>query len=230
MSTPMPLDTVLHEIHVAAMAAKHGPVRLLAISKTQPVAAIAALAEAGQQAFGENYVQEAAQKIEALQALRLEWHLVGHLQSNKAELAARRFDWIQTVDRPKLVDALARFRSVQGPPLNVLIQVNIDAEISKSGCTPEKMASLAAHIVRHPQLCLRGLMAIPSPNAHTVSQAFTRMRTLFDTLRQTYPQVDTLSLGMSADFKDAIACGATMVRLGSSLFGPRNDQPPSISE
>ncbi|MEE7546292.1 YggS family pyridoxal phosphate-dependent enzyme, partial [Xanthomonas sp. Kuri4-1] len=141
----------------AAREAGRPEARLLAVSKTQPAEAVAALAAQGQHAFGENYVQEAAAKIEALRPLALEWHLIGHLQSNKAEPAARLFDWVQTVDRLKLVDALARHRPAPRPPLNVLIQVNIDDESSKHGCTPDAVPALAAAIAAQPRLALRGL-------------------------------------------------------------------------
>ena len=199
------------------------PARLLAVSKLQPAAAIAALAAQGQKAFGENYVQEAAAKVAALAPLGLEWHLIGHLQSNKADIAARIFDWVQTVDRLKLVGALARHRPASLAPLNVLIQVNIDDEDSKHGCHPEEVAALAAAIVLEPALCLRGLMAIPAPHPEQARRraAFARMRILFDALASQYPQVDTLSMGMSGDFPLAIAEGATMVRVGTALFGQR---------
>lgn len=206
---------------VALASQGHAPARLLAVSKTRPAAAIAALAELGQQAFGENYVQEAAEKITALTALKLEWHLIGHLQSNKAELAAQLFDWVQTVDRPKLVAALARHRSPQQSPLNVLIQVNIDDESSKHGCTPAALPALAEAIAQQPRLCLRGLMAIPAPYPDNERRrlAFRRMRSLFDQLAAHHPQLDTLSMGMSDDFALAIAEGASMVRVGTALFG-----------
>lgn len=199
------------------------PVRLLAVSKLQPAAAIAALAAQGQQAFGENYVQEAAAKVATLAPLGLEWHLIGHLQSNKADIAARIFDWVQTVDRLKLVGALARHRPASLAPLNVLIQVNIDDEDSKHGCRPEEVDTLAAAVAQEPSLCLRGLMAIPAPHPEQARRraAFARMRILFDALASQYPQVDTLSMGMSGDFPLAIAEGATMVRVGTALFGQR---------
>jgi pyridoxal phosphate enzyme (YggS family) len=217
----VPLAALVREITAISPAAHL--VRLLAVSKLQPAGAIAALAGQGQRAFGENYVQEAAAKVQALAPLGLEWHLIGHLQSNKAELAARTFDWVQTVDRPKLVTALARHRPAGRPPLNVLIQVNIDDEDSKHGCNPDAVQALAAAIAREPMLCLRGLMAIPAPHpeAERRRAAFARMRELFDALAGRYPQVDTLSMGMSGDFALAIAEGATMVRVGTALFGPR---------
>lgn len=218
------LQTILEEMANAARAAQRPAARLLAVSKTQPAAAIAALAAQGQLAFGENYVQEAAAKIAELQPLGLEWHLIGHLQSNKADQAARLFDWVQTVDRAKLVPALARHRPADRPPLNVLIQVNIDDETSKHGCAPADVPVLAAAIAAEPRLRLRGLMAIPAPfpEADRRQAAFARMRGLHDALAAEHPQVDTLSMGMSADFAQAIAAGATLVRVGTALFGARH--------
>ena len=215
------LATLGQQIEAASRPSQ--PVRLLAVSKLQPAAAVAALAAQGQRAFGENYVQEAAAKIAELRVLGLEWHLIGHLQSNKAELAAQVFDWVQTVDRPKLVGALAHYRPAALPPLNVLIQVNIDDEDSKHGCAPEQIAGLAEAIANEPRLCLRGLMAIPAPFPEAAKRqaAFTRMQDLFAGLAAHSPQVDTLSMGMSSDFAEAIAAGSTMVRVGTALFGQR---------
>lgn len=197
--------------------------RLLAVSKTRDALEIAAMAAAGQRAFGENYVQEALPKIEALHAQSLEWHLIGHLQSNKADLAARAFAWVQTIDRAKLVPLLARFRPADLPPLNVLIQVNIDDEVSKQGCRPEDVETLAAAIAAQPRLRLRGLMAIPAPapDMQQRRNAFRAMSTLFDGLAKAHPEIDTLSMGMSEDYREAIEEGANMVRIGSALFGPR---------
>nr|WP_241093381.1 YggS family pyridoxal phosphate-dependent enzyme [Xanthomonas sp.] len=208
----------------AASAAGRAPAQLLAVSKTQPAAAIAALAAQGQRAFGENYVQEAAPKIAELAALGLQWHLIGHLQSNKAEAAANLFDWVQTVDRPKLVAALARHRAPPRPPLNVLIQVNIDDEASKHGCAPQDVDALAAAVAAQPALKLRGLMAIPAPFPDPALRraAFQRMRALLERLAAQHPGADTLSMGMSGDFAAAIAEGATMVRIGTALFGSRD--------
>ncbi|MDR2872573.1 MAG: YggS family pyridoxal phosphate-dependent enzyme [Xanthomonadaceae bacterium] len=205
---------------------KNSPPRLLAVSKSQTSAAIAQLAKQGQRAFGENYVQEAAAKQRELKELSLEWHLIGHLQSNKAELAATQFDWVQTVDRPKLVSALARHRSPERSPLNVLIQVNIDAETSKYGCAPQEIPALAALIAAEPQLTLRGLMAIPAPDPDLLRRrdAFRRMNTLYRQLSESYPHIDTLSMGMSDDFELAVAEGATLVRIGTALFGTRPPQ------
>lgn len=213
----------LQRLENAAVAA-HRPVpQLLAVSKLQPASAIAALAAAGQRAFGENYVQEAAAKIAELASPALEWHLIGHLQSNKADVAARVFDWVQTVDRHKLIGALSRYRPADRPPLNVLLQVNIDDETSKHGCHPDDIASLAQAVVAEPALQLRGLMAIPAPHPDPARRtlAFSRMKTLFDALAADHPGVDTLSMGMSEDYALAVAQGATMVRIGTALFGAR---------
>lgn len=220
------LSETVQRLENAASDAGRPVPRLLAVSKTQPAEAVAALAAAGQRAFGENYVQEAAVKVRDLVELSLEWHLIGHLQSNKAELAANLFDWVQTVDRPKLVAVLARYRNPQRGPLNVLLQVNIDDEASKHGCQPEQIDALAAAVVAEPGLRLRGLMAIPAPHPDPALRrdAFRRMKALFDGLAAHYPQVDTLSMGMSDDFPVAIAEGATMVRIGTALFGARKSR------
>ncbi len=210
----------------AARRAGH-PARLLAVSKTQPAAAIAALASLGQRAFGENYVQEALAKRAELAGLltgsrTLEWHAIGPLQSNKARDVARNFDWLHSLDRLKLVEPLARHRPAASSPLQVLIQVNIDDETSKSGCAPEEIAELAAAISAAPALALRGLMTIPAPaDLDRRRTAFARMRELHEKLRMDHPQADTLSMGMSDDFELAIAEGATLVRIGTALFGAR---------
>jgi len=223
-----PRQLILDRMAAASAAAGRPPATLLAVSKTQPAAAVAALAAQGQQAFGENYVQEAAAKIAALrdQGLLLEWHLIGHLQSNKADQAARLFDWVQSVDRPRLVEALARHRPADLPPLNVLIQVNIDDEDSKHGCAPEVIATLADAIASQPRLRLRGLMAIPAPwpDADRRAATLRHMQHLARQLQRAHPQADVLSLGMSGDFAEAIAHGSTMVRIGTALFGARAAQ------
>ena len=217
------LATLRDRIDAAARAAGQPSAQLLAVSKTQPAAAVRALAACGQRAFGENYVQEAAAKQADLADLALEWHLIGHLQSNKCREAATLFDWVQSVDRAKLVPLLAAARPAGRAPLNVLVQVNIDDETSKSGCAPDAVPALAAAVAAEPRLRLRGLMAIPapSPDPATRTAAFRRMRALYEALRHAHPGVDTLSMGMSDDFESAIAAGATLVRVGSALFGAR---------
>jgi pyridoxal phosphate enzyme (YggS family) len=237
------LDDVLQRLDNAAASSGRPTPRLLAVSKTRSATEVAELAtaliHAGSRrwiteatvqtpAFGENYVQEARDKQDALARLAsppgtLEWHLIGHLQSNKAGDAAELFDWVQTVDRTKLVAALARHRPVDRAPLNVLVQVNIDGEASKHGCRPGAVPELAAAIASEPRLALRGLMAIPAPVPDPARRrdAFGRMRVLFDALVMDYPQADTLSMGMSEDLESAIAEGATMVRVGTALFGAR---------
>ncbi|HEY1036556.1 MAG TPA: YggS family pyridoxal phosphate-dependent enzyme [Pseudoxanthomonas sp.] len=217
------LQAALSSIDNAARRPDRPPPRLLAVSKTRDAAAVAAMAAAGQHAFGENYVQEALAKIDALRPLGLEWHLIGHLQSNKAKDAATAFDWVQTVDRAKLVEALARHRPAGLPPLNVLIQVNIDDEAGKHGCRPEEVESLAAAIAAQPALRLRGLMSIPAPEPDMARRrvAFRAMSALFDATAARHPGLDTLSMGMSEDCVEAIGEGATMVRIGSALFGAR---------
>lgn len=196
---------------------------LLAVSKTQSSEAIRQLAALGQRHFGENYVQEGCAKRAALSHLDLTWHLIGPLQSNKCREAAKCFDWIQSVDRLKLISLLAKAREDTCPPLNVLVQVNVDNEATKSGCAADQIETLAAQITAQPRLRLRGLMAIPTPwpEVERRRDDFRRMHTLFEKLRCCYPDLDTLSMGMSDDYELAIAEGATMVRIGSAIFGTR---------
>lgn len=212
------------EIHarVAAVAAG-APVALVAVSKTQPAAAVRELHALGQQVFGENYVQEAVAKMAELSACPIEWHLIGPLQSNKCREVAEHFDWLQTLDRAKLIPLLARHRPQERAPLNVLIQVNIDDEDSKSGVAPEEVPALAAAVASEPRLRLRGIMSIPTPWP-TLDQrraSFQRLRSLFEQLKSAHAGIDTLSMGMSEDFELAVQEGATMVRVGSALFGAR---------
>jgi PLP dependent protein len=219
---PTPIASAWNDVNARIARAARGGVRLVAVSKTHPPAAIRALAALGARAFGENYVQEGLAKQVALADLAVEWHAIGPLQSNKAREVARHFDWLQTLDREKLIAPLAHHRGVGRAPLNVLIQVNIDDETSKSGCTPDAVPHLAAAIAAEPALRLRGLMAIPAPeDPARRREAFRRMRALFDALAATGPRIDTLSMGMSDDFELAIEEGATMVRVGSALFGAR---------
>lgn len=200
-------------------------VTLLAVSKKQPLDRIQALIDAGQRRFGENYVDEALAKMQALDDPSLEWHFIGPVQSNKTRQLAEHFDWVQSIDRTKLVRRLNDQRPSGARPLNVLIQVNLDAESQKAGCAPQDIDALAAAIVEAPNLRLRGLMAIPAPRTDPADQAavFARLEAMFQALAQRYPEVDTLSAGMSGDLEAAIACGSTMVRVGTDLFGARPD-------
>ena len=209
---------------VSAAARRAGrPARLLAVSKTKPASSIRELARLGQLEFGENYVQEALAKQRELADLALQWHLIGPLQSNKCREVSEHFDWLETLDREKLIAPLNRYRADDRPPLNILIQVNIDAEASKSGCAPQAIPDLARRLAEAPRLALRGLMAIPEPHPDLAVRraTFRRMRELFDEVRKDFPAVDTLSLGMSDDFELAIEEGATLVRIGTALFGAR---------
>jgi pyridoxal phosphate enzyme (YggS family) len=215
------LQAVRARIGRAAQAARRdgAAVTLLAVSKTHPVTRIAAARDAGQQAFGENYVQEAIEKMTTLPGL--EWHLIGPLQSNKTRLAAERFQWVQSVDREKIARRLSDQRPAELPALNVLIQVNASGEPSKSGIEFNQVEALASVVASLPRLRLRGLMAIPEPGAprahyQEVYRAYEKLKAAFD--------VDTLSMGMSDDLEAAIAEGATMVRVGTAIFGQRRKE------
>lgn len=200
-------------------------VKLLAVSKTKPIEAIESAIAAGQRAFGENYVQEGVEKIQHFAGQSgLEWHFIGALQSNKTRVVAEHFDWVQTIDRLKIAERLNEQRPAGLPPLNVLIQINISDETSKSGISPAEMLSLARAISRLPNLKLRGLMAIPKPESETARQkiALQAMQTLFQQLQAEFDGIDTLSMGMSDDMAAAIECGSTMVRIGTAIFGARN--------
>ena len=230
MTIKQALETIHQKIQDATQLA-HRPesaVTLLAVSKTKPNEAILEAYHAGQKAFGENYVQEGVDKIQYFEAqnIQLEWHFIGPLQSNKTRLVAEHFDWMQTLERAKIADRLNEQRPQGKPPLNVLIQINISDEASKSGIAPPDMLPLAEHICQLPHLRLRGLMAIPAPtNVLTEQQnAFTQMARLFDKLKAAFPnqQIDTLSMGMTDDMQSAIQCGSTMVRIGTAIFGARD--------
>lgn len=219
------LQAVRGAISQAARDAGRDPaqVALLAVSKTHPVAAIEAAHAAGQRAFGENYVQEALGKMDALASRGLEWHLIGPLQSNKTRPVAERFDWVHTVDRARLARRLSEARPAGLPPLNVLIQVNVSGEASKSGIGLQDALELAREVAGMPRLALRGLMAIPEPTDDLVLQRarFAAVRGCFEQLRAAGLALDTLSMGMSHDMVSAIAEGATMVRIGTAIFGAR---------
>lgn len=198
-------------------------VRLLAVSKTFSAQAIREAYQAGQYAFGENYVQEALDKMALLQDLPLQWHFIGPIQSNKTRLIAENFAWVHGVDRLKIAQRLSEQRPAHLPSLNICLQVNVSAEASKSGVAPEAVAALAHAVAALPRLCLRGLMAIPAPVGAGEIQAapFAQMRQLLHALNQQGMAMDTLSMGMSHDFSVAIQEGATMVRVGTAIFGLR---------
>lgn len=196
-----------------------GSVTLLAVGKTFPAEMIAACAGFGQRAFGENYVQEAVVKIEALSSLDLEWHFIGPLQANKTRLVAEHFDWVESVDRLRIAERLSAQRPEGLPPLNVTVEVNVDGEATKSGVVPEELPAFMDAVAALPHLRLRGLMAIPSPGAGP--ETYARMRELWLAEKARRPELDTLSLGMSADIEPAVAAGSTEVRVGSAIFGAR---------
>jgi len=204
---------------ISARISRARGVTSLAVSKGQPVARIEQAVSAGQKAFGENYVQEAVQKMEVLPAL--EWHLIGPLQSNKTRIAAERFAWVQTVASEKIARRLSEQRPASLPPLNVLIQVNVSGEASKSGVELDEVENLARAIATLPRLKLRGLMAIPEPGADR--SRYASVKEVFEKLKGRFG-FDTLSMGMSDDLDVAIAEGSTMVRIGTAIFGPRKKE------
>jgi len=199
-------------------------VRLLAVSKTWPADSVREAAAAGQRAFGENYVQEGAEKVDALAGLGLEWHFIGPLQSNKTRLVANRFAWVHSIDRLKIAERLSAQRDAHLPPLEVCIQVNVSGEASKSGVAPGELPALARAVALLPRLRLRGLMAIPEPTSDVALQRarFATLRKLREQLNADGLALDTLSMGMSDDLEAAIAEGATMVRVGTAIFGSRS--------
>ena len=198
-------------------------VALIAVSKTREADEIAALHRLGQRAFGESYLQEALTKLDALAALDLEWHFIGPLQANKTRRIAERFSWVHSVDRVKLAQRLSAQRPATLPPLNVCLQVNISGEASKAGAAPAEVPALAVEIAALPRLRLRGLMAIPAPatDIESARRPFRALRELAERLQERGLPVDTLSMGMSDDLEAAILEGATQVRVGTALFGPR---------
>ena len=217
--------TVLQQLSDACRDASRPPqaVTLVAVSKTRPAQDIAALARLGQVDFGENYLQEALEKMAALQDTPLIWHFIGPIQSNKTRDIAAHFHWVHSVDRIKVARRLSEQRPDDMPALNVCLQVNVDREASKSGVDPAHVADLATAVNELPRLCLRGLMAIPSADSDDNNRsAFRQLAMTLSSLRNTIPTLDALSMGMSKDFPEAIAAGATHIRLGTALFGPRN--------
>ncbi|WP_210398280.1 YggS family pyridoxal phosphate-dependent enzyme [Motiliproteus sediminis] len=200
-----------------------GSVKLLAVSKTRSPDEVREAHSAGLRAFGENYLQDAMTKVEALADLTLEWHFIGPLQSNKTRAVASHFDWVHSVDRLKIAQRLSDQRAPERAPLNLCIQVNISAEGSKSGVAADEVYALAQQILPLPNVALRGLMAIPAADLSEAEQhqAFARMQRLLEQIQPLSPGIDTLSMGMSDDLEAAVAEGATMVRIGTALFGPR---------
>ena len=196
---------------------------LLAVSKTRPAADVRTAADCGLRDFGENYLQEALDKIEQLRDLELIWHFIGPIQSNKTRPIATHFDWVHSVDRVKIARRLNDQRPADLPPLNICLQVNISGEASKSGVEPAVLRDLARAFSDLPRLCLRGLMAIPAPTDDLSQQHanFHQLRELLTQVQQVVPGADTLSMGMSGDMEAAIAEGATIVRIGTDIFGPR---------
>ncbi|MCK0511806.1 YggS family pyridoxal phosphate-dependent enzyme [Aromatoleum buckelii] len=220
------LQAVRRRVAAAARASGRTPedVALIAVSKTQPAQSVAEAAHAGQRLFGENYVREGVAKAAELHALQLEWHFIGPLQSNKTRPVATHFHWVHSVDRLKLAERLSEQRGDELPALNVCIQVNVGGEASKSGVAPDEVPALAAAVTKLPRLALRGLMCIPEAGGDEalLRARFATLRQLRDGLNDTGFALDTLSMGMSDDLELAIAEGATMVRVGTAIFGARN--------
>jgi pyridoxal phosphate enzyme (YggS family) len=220
------LQATREAIEHAAKAAHRNvtEVRLLAVSKTFPAAAVREAYLAGQAAFGENYLQEALDKMQALRDLPLEWHFIGPIQSNKTRAIAENFAWVHSVDRLKIAERLSAQRPQNLPPLNVCLQVNVSGEETKSGVAPDEAGPLAHQVARLPHLKLRGLMSIPSPAAEETAQRspFAQMQILLKQLNSQGMSLDTLSMGMSHDYPAAILEGATIVRIGTAIFGTRD--------
>ena len=220
------LQATLARIAAAERAAGRPPgsVRLLAVSKTFPAEAVRAVYALGQRAFGENYVQEASAKLALLADLRdIEWHMIGPLQGNKARIAAASFGWVETLDRPDIAQRLSAARTGAQPPLDVLVQVNVSGEATKSGVAPGEAPGLAQIVASLPRLRIRGIMGIPAPTSDPgqLRAQFRQLRGCYEACRAAGLPVDTLSMGMSADLEIAIEEGATEVRVGTSIFGPR---------
>ncbi len=220
------LQAINQAIEHAAKSAQRDPssVDLLAVSKTFPAEAVREAYAAGQRAFGENYVQEAVAKINALRDLPLEWHFIGPIQSNKTRDIAENFLWVHSVDRLKIAQRLSEQRPADLPPLNICLQVNVSDESSKSGVEPTELTALAHAVAQLPHLKLRGLMAIPAPSDELEQQRlpFAQLRELLQALGQAGIPLDTLSMGMSHDFTAAIKEGATIIRVGTAIFGQRD--------
>ena len=230
MSISENLQLVQHRIATSSQAGGRDPssIALLAVSKTFDAQAVLTAAQAGQRAFGENYVQEAIDKISATRELnpnlQLEWHFIGPIQSNKTRQIAEHFDWVHSVDRLKIAQRLSEQRPADMPPLQICLQVNVSGEATKSGLEPDALLELARVVNALPNLRLRGLMAIPEPTEDVEQQraAFAKLRLMQNDLQAVGIQTDTLSMGMSADMDAAIAEGATIVRIGTAIFGGRD--------
>ena len=224
--SPEKLAAVLARIEAAARRAGRDPagVRLLAVSKQQPVEAIAAAADAGQREFGENYVREGVAKIEALRGRPLTWHFIGQQQANKTRDVAEHIQWVHTVDRERIATRLDAHRPHYAGPLDVLLQVRLGDEPGKGGADPADLVKLAGVVANLPRLRLRGLMCIPPPVTGEAAQRvpFARLRGLLEDLNARGHRLDTLSMGMSADLEAAVLEGATLVRVGTAVFGPRD--------
>ena len=219
------MQAIQVNIRDARLTAKRkDEVKLLAVSKSQPADKLREVYEAGQRAFGENYVQEAIHKQAQLNECAIEWHFIGPIQSNKTQLIAQHFSWVQSVDRLKIAARLNDARPPSLPPLNVCIQINSSGEVSKSGVAPAQLAPLARAVATLPRLRLRGLMALPAPTTDVNTQrgSFRGVREQFDALCLAGLALDTLSMGMSEDLEAAIAEGATIVRVGTAIFGLRD--------
>jgi pyridoxal phosphate enzyme (YggS family) len=220
------LQAVKSRIAAAAAACGRSPrdIVLVAVTKSFPAAAVRAAHAAGQRDFGENYAQEALEKMRQLAELDIAWHYIGPIQSNKTRVIAEHFDWVHSVDRLKIAERLSNQRAEGAPPLQVCIQVNVSGEASKSGVAPEELPALARAVATIPRLRLRGLMAIPEPTADPslARRRFDHVRELQNALVRDGLALDTLSMGMSDDLEAAIAAGATMVRVGTAIFGARN--------
>lgn len=232
ITIPTNLQAVNMRIASACAAARRAPatVTLLAVSKTWPASAVRAAVAAGQRAFGESYVQEALAKQAELAELALEWHFIGPLQSNKTRPVAEHFAWVHSVERLKIAERLSEQRPAHFPPLNVCVQVNVSGESSKSGCAPAAAPALCRAIAALPRLRLRGLMAIPEPGADDMEKSalarrrFASLRALLADMNAAGLALDTLSMGMSHDLEDAIIEGATIVRIGTAIFGERQTE------
>jgi pyridoxal phosphate enzyme (YggS family) len=217
-------NQVLEQIEAACQRAgrESKTVQLLAVSKTHPSEALREMYATGQHKFGENYLQEALEKIEALADLEIEWHFIGHVQRNKTKLLAEKFAWVHGVDRLIIAERLSTQRLDSQRPLNICLQVNIDGQDSKDGCQPEEVAELVQRISQLPHLRLRGIMVIPAPNNVAALLDAQKLFKVVKALHAHPEDWDTLSMGMSGDLEEAIAAGSTMVRIGTALFGARD--------